>query len=155
LRRITRSVGFTLIELMIVVMIIAVLIAIAIPSFLGFRAKAQNRAAQSTLVMAEKTAYLVILQEGYFPGRAELLVFLPTIESSIEWIDHLDSPTESHQVSLDDHNGGTELALSTMSESGSCYYLRVIDGSPPAKRVVHNAATCRSHDFQDGADTGW
>src|SRR5688572_33434377 len=41
--------GFTLIELMVVVLIIAILIAIAIPTFLGARARAQDRAAQSSL----------------------------------------------------------------------------------------------------------
>ena len=53
--------GFTLIELMVVVMIIAVLIAIAIPSFLGFRKSAQDRAAQSELrnvLLAEKAFWL-------------------------------------------------------------------------------------------------
>ncbi|MFH2071311.1 MAG: prepilin-type N-terminal cleavage/methylation domain-containing protein, partial [Actinomycetota bacterium] len=40
-RSLSRDEGFTLIELMVVVMIIAVLIAIAIPSFLGFRKSAQ------------------------------------------------------------------------------------------------------------------
>lgn len=52
--------GFTLIELMVVVLIIAILIAIAIPTFLGARQRAQNRAAQSNLrnaLTAEKTHY--------------------------------------------------------------------------------------------------
>ena len=52
--------GFTLIELMVVVLIIAILLAIAIPTFLGSRAKAQDRAAQSNLrnaLTAEKTYY--------------------------------------------------------------------------------------------------
>ena len=44
-RGLRRDEGFTLIELMVVVMIIAVLIAIAIPSFLGFRSSAQDRSA--------------------------------------------------------------------------------------------------------------
>jgi len=45
---------------MVVVLIIAILIAIAIPTFLGARARAQDRAAQSDLrngLTAEKTAY--------------------------------------------------------------------------------------------------
>src|SRR5437868_8214385 len=52
--------GFTLIELMVVVLIIAILIAIAIPSFLGTRNRANDRAAQSSLrlaVTAAKTTF--------------------------------------------------------------------------------------------------
>ncbi len=94
LRRSSLSDGFTLIELMVVVMVIAVLIAIAIPSFLGFRASAQDRAAQATLTTAEKVAYLVILEEGIIPSRATLLVLLPTMEPSTDWIDHRDSPRD-------------------------------------------------------------
>jgi type IV pilus assembly protein PilA len=60
-RGLRRDEGFTLIELMVVVMIIAVLIAIAIPSFLGFRQSAQDRSAQSevrSVLLAEKAYWL-------------------------------------------------------------------------------------------------
>jgi type IV pilus assembly protein PilA len=60
-KRLAGSEGFTLIELMVVVMIIAVLIAIAIPSFLGFRKSAQDRSAQSEIrnvLLSEKAFWL-------------------------------------------------------------------------------------------------
>ena len=60
-KRLAGSEGFTLIELMVVVMIIAVLIAIAIPSFLGFRKSAQDRAAQAEIrnvLLSEKAFWL-------------------------------------------------------------------------------------------------
>ncbi len=52
--------GFTLIELMVVVLIIAILLAIAIPTFLGARNSANARAAQSNLrnaLTAEQTQW--------------------------------------------------------------------------------------------------
>jgi prepilin-type N-terminal cleavage/methylation domain-containing protein len=51
-----REGGFTLIELLVVLIIIAVLLAIAIPAYLGFKDRAQKRAAQSNVRIAIPTA---------------------------------------------------------------------------------------------------
>jgi type IV pilus assembly protein PilA len=55
--------GFTLIELMVVLLIIAILLAIAIPTFLGVSGAARDRAAQSNLTNAV-TDTLTYYQNG-------------------------------------------------------------------------------------------
>lgn len=78
--RISREEGFTLIELMVVVLIIAVLVAIAIPSFLGFRTSAQDRSAQTVLRNG------VLSQKGYWTdnqGYASTEAALQTFETTI------------------------------------------------------------------------
>ncbi len=79
-RQLAKDEGFTLIELMVVVLIIAILIAIAIPTFLGARERAQDRAAQSDLrnaLTAEKVYY--VDAEAYTTDATSLEAIEPSL----------------------------------------------------------------------------
>src|SRR5687768_18596986 len=79
--------GFTLIELMVVVLIIAILIAIAIPTFLGAQDRARDRGAQSDLrngmtaakTLATDAAGLFQTADGVDLTEAELNLAEPSL----------------------------------------------------------------------------
>lgn len=70
--------GFTLVELMIVVLIVAILVAIAIPTFLGQRKEAEDSAAKSNLRNALTT------EKAFYAGGAELFTTDLDLLSAIE-----------------------------------------------------------------------
>jgi type IV pilus assembly protein PilA len=79
-RRLHSDEGFTLVELMVVVLIIAILMAIAIPTFLGARQKAQDRAAQSNLRNALTAAKVWYVDgETYVATGAQLNALEPSL----------------------------------------------------------------------------
>jgi type IV pilus assembly protein PilA len=128
--------GFTLIELMVVVLIIAVLIAIAIPTFLGAQNRARDRAAQSDLRNALTALRTVsIEQDGKFrsaPGVVLVAADLQAVEPSLTFTDTPPLPTGTDvgvlvtdsgdtMEMLRTSAGGTRFALLALSDGRSFY----------------------------------
>ena len=118
--------GFTLIELMVVVLIIAILLAIAIPTFLGARERANDRAAQSSLRNA-LTAAKTIYTDSQDYIDADTATEMSAVEPSLSYLPSGDS-TDFKVVSIavDDANGDSvyeEWAGAALSKSGACFYI--------------------------------
>ena len=107
--------GFTLIELMVVVLIIAILLAIAIPTFLGARNGANARAAQSDLRNA------LTAEDTNWTNNQAFAADLSSLESSLTWVSV--APTAGNNVVAVPGDSNQAVILGAFSKDGNCYYV--------------------------------
>ena len=161
-RRRSEEQGFTLIELMVVVLIIAILIAIAIPAFLGARKKAQDKEAQSNLrnaLAAQKTLFSE--EQSYTEDSALLEAEEPSLNyinsgpeglgGNVVWIDAQDEVGGKYEAVL----------MQAYSKSRKCYTLYDSAEGGTMYSVMEDVegpedcGTSETDGFSDTADEGW
>ena len=133
--------GFTLIELAVVLMVIAILLAIAIPTLLGTAKAARDRGAQTNLNTALMTSNNVFQTNGQSFGigtTAQYAQFGRNMASSLSsqqpGLAFTTSTSMSpSNISLSVSRGGNGIVLADRSPSGTCWY--AIDNSRPISTI--------------------
>jgi prepilin-type N-terminal cleavage/methylation domain-containing protein len=88
-QRLQREEGFTLIELLVVIVIIGILLAIAVPSYLGFKDRANKSAAQSNVRSALPSA------EAYYSDNQTYADVAPALFNGAPGIAYLKATYDS------------------------------------------------------------
>jgi len=149
--------GFTLIELMVVVLIIAILIAIAIPTFLGARQRAGDRAVESNVRNAFTATRIYYTDKQYYTTSATEMI---QIEPSLSWVTTpLDGSSAENSVFIsvyDIPSTAQTVIVGARTSIGRCFFLKDVMGGATsgtyfAKNVSGNA-TCSA---PDPADPSW
>jgi type IV pilus assembly protein PilA len=138
--------GFTLIELMVVLLILAILLAIAIPTFLGVTGGANDRAAQSNLNTSLTTAKAAETQQNQTYGTTatgDLITaaILHGKEPSITFQDSGTGVTTPGPVSVYVDVAGNGIVMASYSKStNKCWFavdnIAAISGTPVSGNVT-------------------
>ena len=145
--------GFTLIELMVVVMIIAILMAIAIPTFLGAQDKAKDRAAQSDLRNGLTAAKVIATDNaGKFYSSGTTLIDATAMQAAEPSLTFSDSVADSSTVYVKAAAAGADIVLVKVSaKSATAFYGITADSSGAVKKCtaadlasIDTGAECRT-----------
>jgi type IV pilus assembly protein PilA len=144
--------GFTLIELLMVVTIIGILLAIAVPTFLGVRRGADDRAAQ-TVVRHLLISARAVASNGEPPGTIQagepaLHVVAPNVEGK--------ASQSEVSVLVGQLAGRSYVILAARSTSGACFaILEPENASTQYQRVGAGACTASAFDPSTGWSNEW
>jgi type IV pilus assembly protein PilA len=154
----THEAGFTLIELMVVLLIIAILLAIAVPTFLGVTGSANDRSAQSNLTNAltEASASYQSNNQTYAGISAALVTAAPEFAWSAS---NASVAAGTNQVSVNpvdvaSTSDAKGVILAALSKSSStCWWVVQLNTTPNATGIASTGfnTAASGAGFQSGA----
>jgi type IV pilus assembly protein PilA len=131
--------GFTLIELMVVLLIMAILLAIAIPTFLGVKAGAQDRAIQSDLTNALTSAKAAYANSGSYGTTPALeTASLASAEPNLIFDLNTVQPTKgTNALSVGTSADGQQLVMVGYSASNGCWAVEDNEGTASGDAITN------------------
>jgi type IV pilus assembly protein PilA len=122
--------GFTLVEIMVVILIIGVLIAIGLPTFLATRTRAEDRAMQTDLRTSLAAAMTWWAESGTYDGFDQTTA--KASEPSLNWQSAGD-PAAPGQIAIQVASG-PNLLLVARSNSGTYFCMAQVANNPATDR---------------------
>jgi type IV pilus assembly protein PilA len=154
--------GFTLIELMVVLLIIAILLAIAIPTFLGVTGSAHDRAVQSNLTNGLTEAYSAY--QANDQSYAGIQTAMTSSAPEFTWVASGTASANQNTISTGEFAVASSadaqgVALAAFSkQTGTCWYVVKLEanaasGTAPAGVGTDKAGTYYAKNTSSTAQT--
>jgi type IV pilus assembly protein PilA len=146
--------GFTLIELMMVVLIIAILIAVLIPTFVGTKQRAQDRAMQLGMRNALTAAKVIYSDHGDYTEAT--VAGLSVVEPSLTFVAAGSISPGPNVVSINPVSV-SHIVMAGQSRSGTCYFLAddASAGGIGVQYAKGSGATCDASSAPPAGDPSW
>ena len=146
--------GFTLIELMMVVLIISILIAVLIPTFVGAKTRAQDRAMQSSLRNAFTAAKVVFSDHGDYTQATT--TGLAAVEPALTFVAAGAMSPGPNVISVNPVSAN-RIVLAGQSRSGNCFFLADDEsaGGGGVQYAKATGASCNASAAPAAGDPSW